>query len=920
MDANTWFDGGGRAQCAPGDTSCLQTYATPRDIKNDYGAVLSGPVYIPHIYNGRDKTFFFFAFEQLKWPRSGTSTTIVPTAAERTGDFSAILTNNVIGTNPCTGTPVYAGQIYDETSTVTGNGNTCRTPFPGNIIPASMITAVASKVLSYLPLPNLTGSAENYGLRTNFPTTNTTYSLRIDHNLGSNDKIFAGYDTRENSLLTGGTPILPPPLDSATWNQDFTTHYARFGWDHVFGPVLFNHFGAGYNRFNSANNAAAVGLSPNWGNTLGIANVAGVVFPEFNVGESIPNIGQQKGDDDIGNVAVLNDSVTWVKGRHSIVIGGEGRFYQYNNLAYDNTTGTYNFTRGETAAANDPTLKSEGGNSFASFLLGDVDSASLLVYPHYPRFTSWYSAAYAQDDFKVAPSLTLNLGFRWSVDTPRHEAQNFTSDFDPTLPNPGAGNLPGAIEFASNCNGCNTAWADTYYKDFAPRIGFAWSPYGNGNTAIRGGYGIIYGPLLYSDFGNSLNAGYSASPNPASEDQSYTPAFNLSNGFPAYSASPTLDPTIRNGTDVDYVAPGYGKPPMLQTWTLQVQQQFAPDLIGSVAYVGNHATRERSAVGFGAVNDIRFNNFGLGSVLNDTVGSPQAIAAGITAPYPGFTGIVGNALRPFPQYLRINADCCLENDGQTRYDSLQAVLQRRLRNGLTLLAAYTWSKTLTDSDSMLPGTNGGGGLYQNPFDKRQEKALSSQDIPHTFVLSYIYSLPFGKGKMFLSHSSVLNEVVGGWTIGGVQRYESGQPLPFYCAAGIPGDDNCVRFNAVQGQSPYNASVLAGNWDPFTTSFINHGYFADPNQNRGNGAFVLGNLPRVTDVRMPHYDQEDFAVTKHFLIRDGVNFVLRGEAFNAFNRHVFSEPYDLGPNDPNFGYVNSTVDTPRNLQVTARIEF
>ncbi len=920
FDANTWFNDGNRTLCAPGDTTCQATFAVPKDIKNDFGAVLSGPVSIPHLYNGHDKTFFFFAWEQLRWPRSGTTTSTLPTAAERTGDFSAALTNTQIGTDPCTGAPVYAGEIFDSTHTQTVNGITCRLPFAGNVIPASQMTAVAQNVLKYLPLPNLSGNVNNYDLRTDFPTTNTTYTIRIDQSVGAKDKIFADYNTRENTLLTGGTPVLPNPIDSATWNQDFTAHLARFGWDHVFSLAVLNHFGAGYNRENSKNNAPGVGASPDWGPSLGLPGVSGLVFPQFNVGESIPAIGEQKGDDDIGNTAILNDTLSWVKGRHSFSFGGEGRFYQYNNLAYDNTTGSYNFSRGETAVANDPVLKSEGGNSFASFLLGEVDSANLLVYAHYPRYTNWYAAAFVQDDFKATSRLTLNLGFRWSVDTPRTEALNDTSNFDPSLANPAAGGRLGALEFGTNCNGCNPAWANTYYKDFAPRIGFAWSPYGGGNTAVRGGYGIIYGPELYSDFANSVNAGYAASESPSSQDSSFSPAFNLAGGFPHYTAPPNLDPTIRNGQSVDYIAPQYGKPPMLQTWDLQVQQQLAPDLIFSIAYVGNHGTRERTAAAAGAVNDIPFSNFALGSVLSAAVGSPQANAAGIAAPYPGFSGIVGNALRPYPQYLRVNADCCIENDGQSTYHSLQTVLQRQMRNGLSLLASYTWAKDLTDSDSMLPGTNGGGGVYQNPFDLHQEKSLSSQDIRNTFVVSYIYQLPFGTGKRFLNHGRLVDEALGGWEVGAVQRYESGQPLPFYCAGSIPGDDNCVRFNAAPGQSVFNATVANGTYNPYTQSYINHAYFVDPNQNRGNGAYQLGTLPRVTAFRMPHYDQEDFAVSKRFAVREGVKLLLRGEAFNAFNRHVFAEPYDLNPNDPNFGDINSTVDTPRQLQVTGRIEF
>jgi hypothetical protein len=920
FDANTWFNNGFRAQCAAGDTACSSSFVTPKDIKNDFGVSLSGPVTIPHVYQGRDRTFFFFAWEQLRWPRGGTTTSTLPTVAERNGDFSQQLTTTVIGNDPCTGAPVFAGQIFDPATTyVAPNGQSCRTAFPGNVVPSARIGSVARAVLGYVPLPNLNGTVNNFSLKTNFPTTNTTYTIRIDENAGAKDRFFANYSTRENTLLTGGTPVLPNPIDPNTWNQDFSTHFGRAGWDHTFSGTLLNHFAAGYNRTNSKNNSGAVGLAPDWPGALGIGNVHGTVFPQFVVGESIPNFGQPRGDDDINNTALIADTVTWVRGPHTVNLGVDGRFYQYNNLAYDNTSGSYSFARGETANANNSVLTSQGGNSFASFLLGNVDSATALVYAHYPRYTTWYGSIFAQDDFRLTPRLTLNLGFRWSVDTPRTEAKGFTSNFDPTLPNAAAGGLPGALEFGTTCH-CSGRWAHTYLKDFAPRVGFAYQPYKSGNTVFRGGYGILYGPLLYSDFGNSLNAGYAASPNPVSTDSSFSPAFNIQSGFPAFAPPPNLDPGLRNGQSIDYAAPEYGKPPMLQTWNLQVQQQIATDLIMSVAYVGNHGTRQRTAAGFGRINDIRLSSFALGSLLNDSITSPAAIAAGFTPPYPGFTGVVGNALRPFPQYLRVNADCCLENDGQSTFHALEVALQRRLRQGLTLQLSYTWSKSLTDADSMLPGTNGGGGLYQNPFDLHEEKALSSQDLRHTFVGSYVYELPIGRQKRFMNQSAVLDAFLGGWEVGGVQRYESGQPLPFYCAGSIPGFDNCVRFNPVPGQSVYNAAVTGGGFDPFTQPYINRGYFVDPNAGRGTGAYRLGTLPRVTGFRMPNYDQEDFSLQKRFRIHENLSFLLRGEAFNAFNRHVFSEPYDLGPNDPNFGLVNSTVDSPRQLQVTGRIQF
>src|SRR5579875_284780 len=242
LDANTYFNDLRLGTCA--DPTCRATNATPRDQQNDYGESLGGPIF-------KNKTFFFFAWEQLQWPQSGTATSTLPTAAERTGNFSQILTGNQIGTNPCTGAPVYAGQIFDPRSvSASASGTPCRTTaFVGNAIPTTLLNPIALKALSYLPEPNLPGLQNNFAFASKFTTTNTTYTIRIDHNIGNNDKIFASYDARENTRLTG-VPQLPPPLDPGTWSQDFITHYGRFGWDHTFSGSLLNHVTLAFDRWN----------------------------------------------------------------------------------------------------------------------------------------------------------------------------------------------------------------------------------------------------------------------------------------------------------------------------------------------------------------------------------------------------------------------------------------------------------------------------------------------------------------------------------------------------------------------------------------------------------------------------------------------------------------------------------------------
>lgn len=922
LDANTYFNDLDRDTCT--NPGCLSQYGTPEDTKNDYGLTFGGPVIIPHLYNGKNKTFFFFAWEQLKWPRSSVVTSTVPTTLEDQGNFSQILTGNVIGTNPCTGASVYSGQIFDPRSqTTSANGTPCATtPFAGNIVPSSQISPVAAKALSYVPAPNEPGLVNNLNFASHFPTTNTTYTIRIDQNVGDADKLLFSYDTRQNTLLTGGSPALPSVVDPNTFDQDFVTHYGRIGWDHTFSGSLLNHLTLGFNRTNSRNVSAAVNSGVDWAAQLALAGVSGPTFPQFNINDGFDTIGQARGDDDIANEAEAAENLSWSKGKHTVTFGVDYRWIQYNNEAFDNVAGVYNFSNNETAAGTG-ILSSEGGYSLASFLLGDVDSANLNAFAHYPRYTQNYYALFVQDDFKVTQNLTLNLGLRWEVDTPRKEADNYTSNFDPAIPNPGADGRPGALVFASNCNGCNVEWAKTFYDNFGPRIGFAYSPGKKGTTAVRGGFGILYGPLFYSDFANSVDAGYAATPNPTSAN-GFTPAFNLNSGFPAYQPAPTLNPSIRNGQSIDYITPGFGKPPMIMTWSFQVQQQVAQDLILSVGYVGNKAQNLRSAAADGSYNNFPLQDLALGqNVLNSNIGSPLANAAGIFAPYPGFVGAVGNALRQYPQYLRFNTDCCLENDGMSTFEAMEVMLSRRFRNGFNLQLSYTWSKTIDDADSLLPGSNAGGGLYQDPYNLHLEKSISSQDIPQAFVASYIYELPFGKGKHFLNQGGVLNAISGGWQVGAIQRYQSGQPLPFYCASGVTGWDDCFRFNPVPGQSPFNSAKNQPGYNPLTTPYLNNNYFVDPNPNP-NAPIQFGQLSRVTGFRMQPFFNEDANLAKTFRFTETTNLQVRADAFNIGNRHIFAEPYNLGPQPgfaaTNFGFVNGTVDTPRSVQLEMRLVF
>ena len=953
------------------------------DKKNDYGGSVGGPVWIPKLYKGRDKTFFFFSWEQYRQKQGSTATSTVPTDAERAGDFSFLLNpSNPLGTNPCDNTTIIQGQIFDPTTTKTVGGVQCRTAFPNNKVP---ISTVAQNILKFIPEPTTTDKnqlANNFFFSTVNPILDTTWSVRVDHSFSDKNKLFFTFSKRDQESING-SPDLPVPLDGGSFSHPFVTDYYRVGFEHFFSPSLLNHLNVGLNRIYN-NNVASSANGTDWPAKLGISGAHGPIFPEIsfssNTNQALTGYGTAQYDANYVSSLVVADSVSWFKGRHSMRFGIDWRAYQYSLVDRSHESPGLGFDLAQTAVESTLSGPGKTGDAFASFLIGAVQNWSLAVRSHQPRFDSRYVGGYAQEDFKARSNLMINIGLRYEVETPRREASNQQSVISLTAPNPGAigpsGPLPGALIFGGTgqgrCN-CSATGAQTYYKDFAPRLGFAYAPDHLlrylGRTVLRGGYAIYYGPLDYGDFAQSLTDGFTASP---SAFANFAPAIFLDSGIPSFTPPPNLDPAQDNGGfgfgfgGPTYIAASYGRPGMVQNWSLEAERQLAPDLILSVGYVGTHATRLRSSLA--QINNLNPKFFSLGTALSQDI---SGNTVGVTPPFAGFSGSVGQALRPFPQYGGIDTDCCLENLGQSTYHALLAKVERRFHNGLNLLASYTFSKTLTDADSALPtfAQFSGGGLVQNSYNLRGEKSLSYQDIPHTFVVSYIYELPVGKGKKFLNRGGIADKVLGGWQVGGVQRYQSGQPLSFNCNGGqfggpIPGYDGCIRLNRVPGQPLL--SPTAGKFDPtnilalqnqcganpllpqcqvfpdpanpsvgcteksdgtFTappgvTTYFNCAAFFDPNASDlvANRGYVFGNMPRITgEVRSHAYINEDFSIIKRVRFAESHSLTLKADLVNAFNRHVFGRP-DTGPADGTSGAVFGTVDSSRKVQFALRYQF
>jgi hypothetical protein len=978
LDANSWFYNGYIAQ--QGNTKAArETYKRPADTKNDYGGNLGGPIRIPWLYNGRNKSFFFFNWEQFHQNYGGAITSQLPTPAElgsdgQNFDFSALLGSS-LGTSPC-GETVYAGEImdtkYENTlipcryagfgQTVAGSaGNYTVSGAPTNKIPISRASTVAKNIASTYLMPlakqEISGnSSYNYVYRSLGSYTNTAYSLRIDQNLGNAHKLWAFYSSRENTD-SGGNSNMPTPVQTCCGTVDQLGKLFRAGWDWILSPNLVNTLTVGANRSNNINKSKAAQMGTDWDSKLGIANGFSNDFPVFEFyGNTFGSLGQQEDSTDVDNAIVLHDALHWQHGAHSIVIGGEGQYHQYSWVSHIGGTCSGNagcFQYWDNQTASDEYFWGQDGNSFAAFLLGVTGSATNLNDLHAPRWITHHFDIFAGDTWKARPNLTINYGLRWSYDTPRREAAGDTSIWDPTLADAATNNaIKGALVFGGTGTGRNGSknetWGSVYKKDFEPRVGLTWQPALLKNKAVvRASTGIYYGPLVYADYGQGTVQGFTVSGNLYTTDPLNGVA--LDNGLAAMSTTPDLSPNQLDGTSTsaDYVAKSNGRPGMVENWTLETEYELRPHLYATLGYLGMHATHLHAMLTF--MNDMPDKYMALGDYLNLSHASGYK---GASDPYSTFSCASGctwgtdepeyQALRPFPQVQYINMDSYLQNLGQSTYNAFEAKLEQRFHNGLNVLASYTFSKTLTDADVIQPyeSTAQNGGAVQDPENLRAEKAVSSEDIPNNFVISYIYELPIGRGKRFFGNTARwTNLLIGNWTVSGIQHYQDGQPISIYGATGVPGKNSSVRFNRVAGQSVKNKNYKnplafnsTSNATACSTGYFNCDAFYDPNlyTNRdpngtgttGQGnAWKFGTMPRNSaDIRGFGYKDEDFAISKGFIVHS-VKIDLRGEMFDAFNRHIFTRPVsNLSSSATTVGQIGGLQLGPRNVQFHLRITY
>jgi hypothetical protein len=869
--------------------------AAPVNRQNEFGGALGGPLVIPRVYNGHNRTFFYFVYSGFRYDQSSSNALVsIPPDAFRTGNFSSLVGSS--------GKPIL---IYDpSTNTLSSSGSYTRTPFPGNQIPQSDFSSVSSKIVSQLPQPANAANLNNLLALNSNSFSRDQVDLKVDHSFSDTNRLSGFLYIGRQSQISADT--LPDPFTNGL-NNDYNSRWARLSDDWVFSPTLLNHAAFGFTREAQLWNSLAA--NQNWPTKIGLSGVqtgAGNAFPYVTFTDGYATWGSTNGTKTVGqqinNVFQFDDAVSWVRGQHSFKFGADARWLETNGADYFGSQGNFAFSTLETGQPG----VSSAGSAFASFLLGDVHQGQLNQLTLVPGIRYRYAAAFAQDDWKISRTLTLNLGLRYEIYFPRAEAHDNLASFDPTLANPAAGNLPGAIEFLGNGAGRSglSSFANTDYKNLGPRVGFAYAA--TPKTVVHGGYGIYYSPGN-ADAGlrQSQNFGYgfNASPVFASTNNGVTPAFDWDSGFPQnYVRPPSLTPTVANGSAVTMIGAADGRPPYFQNWSVGVQREIAPNMLVEADYVGVKGTRLGTALI--QWNELNPSYLGLGSLLSAPVTSAAAQAAGIRVPYSGFTGSVAQALRPFPQYLNITN---LSNpNGDSTYHALHAKLERRVSSGLTGVVAYAWSKTLTDADNAA----GGGPAGQTFYNRGLEKAVSDTDVPQALAISFLYDLPFGPGKRFFQHGA-LAKAMAGWTLTNIDQYSAGLPIVLTATNTLPLFNSALRPNVVSGVP---LETNHSHFDPAVDRYINPAAFSVP------ASYTFGSAARSYDsLRAPWNLNESIGAVKRMALHEGVTLTFRAEFFNVFNRVVYGAPA-ANISAANFGVVSSQSNAPRQGQMALRLEF
>ncbi|MGB7730469.1 MAG: TonB-dependent receptor [Candidatus Acidiferrum sp.] len=968
-DANNWF---ANAADQP----------LPPVHRNNFGGTIGGPII-------KNKLFFFFDYDGTRQSYMNTYQAGVPTAAERTGDFGGLCAANggtFNGSGQCS---VAAGQIWDPytgtfqapangtagayrsafipfnnlaTYTSPGNPNLNGTPYQLPQAPGNLIDPVALKMMSMFPMPNYSGN----GIYDNWVATGATvnpnnqFDIKIDYRISEKNLLSGRYSQDTNSA----TPYncfknFTDPCGSGP--NSGSSHLFAIDDTETFSPtlILTSTFGFtrgatlidAYNKSLNSNPLGTLGF-PSYLGTNGFLGVPAIAINDY-YSASYTSIGQ----DPYGNyrqgqdTGQLTELLTKIHGNHELKFGFEGRIHQQNYIQTNAPLGIFSFNALGSSQCPIPDITQCGGDSMASFMMGQISTGapygSTYEIQFEPATQSFQYAGYVQDNWKLTPRLTLNLGLRYDVNTPRTERYNRMNWFNPdavspinggsiTYPDPITGNtvtrpLLGGEVFASPS--IRTNWV-TDWKDIQPRVGFSFQY--DPKTVVRGGYGIYYsqtrsganGLLSYGSQGFNQYSNLV----PTYQNDGATPYLHLDNPFPNGLQLPTGN-SLGLSNDVGYGAIGpirdsfYARTPSEQSWSLGVQRELASNLILTVDYVGKKGTHlYYQGLNTLDILPIQVENY-TPAQMNALVSYvPNPFASILTGPYYANSPLTSPTVQgfqlelPYPQFTGVTTD--EPPVANSIYNALQVTVEKHYSNGLQLSANYTFSKSIDDSSiydgnvSWLANTTSGIYGPQDPNRPKLDRSLSTFDIPQLFKLNYTYDLPIGRGRPWLNDMPrPLELLIGGWKTAGVWVIHDGFPLAYIMENGgtpIP----------TYGQQRPNITGPIEKTGGGDGNWVNN-YFADPGVFQAPAPYTLGDAARtIGSVRSPFFFSANLSVSKLFVLsnsHEGMSLELRLEAENAFNHPVFGTP-DTTVGDPTFGQINYTAVGPRQCQLALKFNF
>lgn len=856
----------------------------------NYGGSIGGPIRIPRIYDGRNKTFFWVTGEAYRQTEAAGTRLVVPSALERNGDFSQSLT------------PGGARQLIYDPLTTAADGT--RTAFAGNVIPSNRLSTMGRNLASYYPLPNVSGVA--YG-QPNFDATVAAYNradqttYKIDHQVTKwwqASASYLHYGSREPSnawfgnIASPGQGVLWRKVDATQVNSTLTP-----------SPTMVVALRYGFNRFPNFSAPYSFGfdlISLGMPASL-VAQTQNPAFPSITVNDTA-NFGGGNTSQSVFHSKSFSGTVSKYFGRHNLKMG-----FDWRSLHHDGTPGvgpstfTFNdvFTRATQARVTAGT-----GSGLAAMLLGYPSDGSITQAAKFYNFDRYY-AGFIQDDFRVSSKLTLNFGLRYEYETgPADQNDNFLVGFDPERTNPLQATVPdlelNGVPLYAGVDGNGRYAGNPNRNKFSPRVGFAYSM--NDKTAIRGGYGIFWAPIPFS-FQSTL--GYSQStPIVASYDNNATPAATLDNPYPNGLLQPV--------GNADGEAAGIGqsltfydkdaRSGYVHQYSFDLQRQLPAGFVLSTGYIGSKSSH--LAQDGRNINQLSPDLLSLGSQLNQSVPNPMFGNGGVLA-VGGPTITRSQLLRPFPQFAAVSLSNSDTN--HALYHALYVKLQRRFAQGLTVLTTYTWSQNKDLAYGTTGNTfNSAPGSPQDAFNPEAEYGLSSVNTPHRLSVAGTYELPFGKGKPVMNSNRALDLIAGGWSINLVGSLQSGFPLAISQVNLNSAIGASVQRPNATGMSPETEGGLTDR----LTGYINPASFSQAAQ------FSFGNLSRTISMRGPGQVNWDASLFKTFTIWENFKAQFRAEALNLTNTPMFYGP-NVSFGNTSFGQITSQANFSRLIQLGVR---